>query len=92
LELLERSMVDVKEGRTQPAKPGLERIADELGLKLERKAQRWLEQVWDAVETPTSSTRCASSSPEATSSSSRSTTTSARSGSSGPARVSAPAS
>ena len=36
LALLERSMEDVKEGRTQPAKPALKRIADELDLKLER--------------------------------------------------------
>jgi len=36
LALLDRSMEDVEAGRTQPAKPALERIADELGLKLER--------------------------------------------------------
>jgi prevent-host-death family protein len=36
LTMLERSMEDVKAGRTQPAKAALKRIADELGLKLER--------------------------------------------------------
>lgn len=36
LALLERSMEDVKEGRTQPAKPALKRIANELGVILER--------------------------------------------------------
>lgn len=36
LSLLERSMEDVKAGRTQPAKSALERIAIELGLKLDR--------------------------------------------------------
>lgn len=36
LALLERSMEDIKAGRTRPAKPALERIASELGLNLER--------------------------------------------------------
>lgn len=36
LALLERSMEDVKEGRTRPAKPAVKRIASELGLHLER--------------------------------------------------------
>ena len=36
LALIDRSMEEVREGRTQPVKPALERIADELGLKLDR--------------------------------------------------------
>ena len=33
---IDRSTDDIREGRTQPAKPALEQIAEELGLKLER--------------------------------------------------------
>ena len=33
---IDRSMEDIREGRTQPAKPALRKIAEELGLKLER--------------------------------------------------------
>lgn len=36
LAMIDRSMEDIRAGRTQPAKPALERIADELGLKLDR--------------------------------------------------------
>jgi prevent-host-death family protein len=36
LTLLDRSMAEVKAGRTQPAKAALKKIADELGLKLHR--------------------------------------------------------
>ncbi len=36
LATLERSMEDMSAGRTQPAKQALERLADELGLKLNR--------------------------------------------------------
>ncbi|MCD4748092.1 MAG: type II toxin-antitoxin system Phd/YefM family antitoxin [Thermoanaerobaculales bacterium] len=36
LVVLERSMEDIREGRTQPAMPALTRIADEFGLKLDR--------------------------------------------------------
>ncbi len=36
LALLDRSMKDIQEGRTQPAKAALREIADELGLKLKR--------------------------------------------------------
>lgn len=36
LATLDRSTEDIREGRTQPAKPALKRIADELGLKLDR--------------------------------------------------------
>ena len=36
LAMLDRSMEDIKEGRTQPAKEALREIADELGLKLSR--------------------------------------------------------
>ena len=33
---IDRSLEDIREGRTHPAKPALRRIAKELGLKLER--------------------------------------------------------
>lgn len=36
LALLERSVEDIERGRTQLAKPALNRIANELGLNLER--------------------------------------------------------
>lgn len=36
LALLDRSMENIKDGRTQAAKPALKRIANELGLNLER--------------------------------------------------------
>ncbi len=36
LAMIDRSMEDIRTGRTQPAKPALEKIADELGLKLDR--------------------------------------------------------
>ena len=36
LGMLDRSMEDIAEGRSQVAKPALRRIADELGLSLER--------------------------------------------------------
>jgi prevent-host-death family protein len=36
LAMLDRSVEDVAAGRTQAAKPALRRIADELGLSLER--------------------------------------------------------
>ncbi len=36
LAMIDRSMEDIRTGRTQPAKPALDRIADELGLKLDR--------------------------------------------------------
>jgi hypothetical protein len=36
LALLERSKLDIDHGRTQPAKQALHKIADELGLTLER--------------------------------------------------------
>ena len=36
LALLDRSQADIREGRTHPAKPALRRLADQLGLKLER--------------------------------------------------------
>ena len=36
LAMLDRSVEDIREGRTQPVKPALKRIADELGLKLNR--------------------------------------------------------
>ena len=36
LAMVERGMEDVRSGRTQPLKPALKRIADKLGLKLDR--------------------------------------------------------
>jgi len=36
LVMLDHSMEDIREGRTHPAKPALKKIADELGLKLDR--------------------------------------------------------
>ena len=36
LAMIDRSAEDVRSGRTQPAKPALRKIADELGLKLDR--------------------------------------------------------
>lgn len=36
LAMIDRSMEDLSEGRTQAAKPALRRIADELGLSLDR--------------------------------------------------------
>ena len=36
LAIIDRSMNDIREGRTQPAKSALKKIADELGLKLDR--------------------------------------------------------
>jgi prevent-host-death family protein len=36
LALIDRSMEEIGEGRTQPAKAALEKIAAELGLKLDR--------------------------------------------------------
>ncbi len=36
LAVIDRSMEDIRNGRTQPAKSALEKIADELGLKLDR--------------------------------------------------------
>lgn len=36
LAMLDSSMEDILAGRTQPAKPALKKIADELGLKLDR--------------------------------------------------------
>ena len=36
LALIDRSIEDIREGRTRPAKPALQSIADELGLKLDR--------------------------------------------------------
>ena len=36
LAMIDRSMEDIRTGRTQPAKPALEKIADEFGLKLDR--------------------------------------------------------
>ena len=36
LTVLERSMEDITEGRTQPAKQALKKVADKLGLKLDR--------------------------------------------------------
>lgn len=35
LALIDRSVADVREGRTQPAKPALKELADDLGLKLD---------------------------------------------------------
>ena len=34
--MIDRSMDDIQNGRTQPAKPALRKIAQELGLKLDR--------------------------------------------------------
>ena len=36
LAALDRSAEDIRGGRTQPARPAIEKIADELGLKLDR--------------------------------------------------------
>ncbi len=36
LAMIDRSMDDIQNGRTQPAKPALRKIAQELGLKLDR--------------------------------------------------------
>lgn len=36
LAMIDRSMKDIREGHTQPTKAALKRIADELGLKLDR--------------------------------------------------------
>ena len=36
LAMIDRSMEDIRTGRTQPAKPALKKIADELRLKLDR--------------------------------------------------------
>lgn len=36
LGLIEKSLEDIREGRTQPAKAALRKIADDLGLKLDR--------------------------------------------------------
>jgi len=36
LAMIERSMEDIAEGRTQAAKPALKKIADDLGLSLDR--------------------------------------------------------
>ncbi len=36
LAMIDRSVDDIREGRTQPARPALENVADELGLKLDR--------------------------------------------------------
>ena len=36
LAMIDRGMEDIRSGRTQPAKPALEKIADKLGLKLDR--------------------------------------------------------
>ena len=36
LAMIDRSMEDIRTGRTQAAKPALEKLADELGLKLDR--------------------------------------------------------
>ncbi len=36
LAMIDRSMENIAEGRTQAAKPALKRIADELGLSLDR--------------------------------------------------------
>lgn len=37
LAIVDRSMEDIREGRTQPAKPALKKLASELGLKLDRE-------------------------------------------------------
>lgn len=36
LGMIDRSLEDIREGRTQQAKAALEKIADDLGLKLDR--------------------------------------------------------
>ena len=36
LAMLKQSMEDIREGRTHPAKPALQKIADDLGLNLDR--------------------------------------------------------
>ncbi len=36
LAMIDRGMEDIRAGRAQPAKPALERIADKLGLRLDR--------------------------------------------------------
>lgn len=36
LAMIDRSMEDLRKGRTQPVKPALKKIADELGLNLDR--------------------------------------------------------
>ncbi len=36
LAMIDRSTEDIRHGRTRPAKPALKKIADELGLKLDR--------------------------------------------------------
>jgi len=36
LAMVERGMEDIRHGRTEPLKPALRKIADELGLKLDR--------------------------------------------------------
>lgn len=36
LAMIDRGMEDIREGRSQPAKTALKRVADELGLKLDR--------------------------------------------------------
>lgn len=36
LRMLDRSMEDIREGRTHPAKAALEKVAEKYGLKLER--------------------------------------------------------
>ena len=37
LSMIDHSMEDIRKGRVQSAKPALKRIADELGLKLDRQ-------------------------------------------------------
>ena len=36
LTMMQQSMEDIREGRTHPAKPALQKIADDLGLNLDR--------------------------------------------------------
>ena len=36
LAMIDRSLDDIRAGRTRPAKPALKKIAEELGLKLDR--------------------------------------------------------
>ncbi len=36
LAMIDRSMEDIRTGRTHPARPALKKLADELGLKLDR--------------------------------------------------------
>ena len=43
--MIDRSMEDIREGRTQPAKPALKNIADELGLKLGRNPSKLSSQI-----------------------------------------------